>query len=54
MNRPRETGRPLRVVVADDQASVREGLSLMLDLLPDIDVVGSAAEDGKYSTWWPS
>ncbi|MEV6010634.1 response regulator transcription factor [Streptomyces sp. NPDC051976] len=33
----------LRVVVADDQASVREGLVLMLDLLPDIDVVGSAA-----------
>jgi DNA-binding NarL/FixJ family response regulator len=31
------------VVVADDQASVREGLVLMLDLLPDIDVVGSAA-----------
>ncbi|WP_405870646.1 response regulator [Streptomyces sp. NBC_00005] len=37
------TARPLRVVVADDQASVREGLVLMLDLLPDIDVVGSAA-----------
>ena len=36
-------GRPLRVVVADDQASVREGLVLLLDLLPDIDVVGSAA-----------
>jgi DNA-binding NarL/FixJ family response regulator len=33
---------PLRVIVADDQASVREGLVLMLDLLPDIDVVGSA------------
>ncbi|SEE87303.1 response regulator transcription factor [Streptomyces sp. Ag109_O5-10] len=35
--------RPLRVVVADDQASVREGLVLILDLLPDIDVVASAA-----------
>jgi len=35
--------KPLRVVVADDQASVREGLVLMLDLLPDIDVVGAAA-----------
>ncbi|GAA1209145.1 response regulator transcription factor [Streptomyces rhizosphaericus] len=35
--------RPLRIVVADDQASVREGLVLMLDLLPDIDVLGSAA-----------
>jgi DNA-binding NarL/FixJ family response regulator len=33
----------LRVVVADDQASVREGLVLLLDLLPDIEVVGSAA-----------
>jgi len=38
--------RPLRVVVADDQATVREGLVLMLDLLPDIDVVASAA-DGR-------
>lgn len=37
------TPRPLRVVVADDQASVREGLVLLLDLLPDIDVVGSAS-----------
>jgi DNA-binding NarL/FixJ family response regulator len=34
---------PLRIVVADDQASVREGLSIMLGLLPDIDVVGAAA-----------
>ncbi len=33
----------LRIVVADDQASVREGLAVMLGLLPDIDVVGSAA-----------
>jgi DNA-binding NarL/FixJ family response regulator len=42
------TGEPrpaatLRIVVADDQASVREGLVVLLDLLPDIDVVGSAA-----------
>lgn len=35
--------RPLRVVVADDQATVREGLVLMLGLLPDIDIVGSAS-----------
>jgi DNA-binding NarL/FixJ family response regulator len=34
---------PLRIVIADDQASVREGLVLLLGLLPDIDVVGSAA-----------
>jgi DNA-binding NarL/FixJ family response regulator len=33
---------PLRIVVADDQASVREGLVLLLGLLPDIDVVGAA------------
>lgn len=39
---------PLRVIVADDQASVREGLVLMLDLLPDIEVVGSAA-DGQQA-----
>jgi DNA-binding NarL/FixJ family response regulator len=39
--------RALRVVVADDQASVREGLALMLDLLPDIDVVGTAANGAE-------
>jgi DNA-binding NarL/FixJ family response regulator len=38
----------LRIVVADDQASVREGLVVLLDLLPDIDVVGSAA-DGEQA-----
>ena len=40
--------RPLRVIVADDQAAVREGLVLMLDLLPGIDVVASAA-DGQQA-----
>ena len=33
----------LRIIVADDQASVREGLVVLLDLLPDIDVVAAAA-----------
>ncbi len=33
----------LRIVVADDQASVREGLVLLLGLLPEIEVIGSAA-----------
>ncbi|MGH3191650.1 MAG: response regulator transcription factor [Streptosporangiaceae bacterium] len=33
----------LRVVVADDQASVREGLVLLLGLIPDIEVVAAAA-----------
>ncbi|MEU8972303.1 response regulator transcription factor [Streptomyces monashensis] len=44
MSTPAE--RPLRVVVADDQATVREGLVLMLGLLPDIDIVASAS-DGR-------
>jgi DNA-binding NarL/FixJ family response regulator len=39
----RPADRPLRIVVADDQASVREGLVLLLDGLPDIEVVGAAA-----------
>ena len=34
---------PLRVVVADDQASVREGLAALLGLLPDVEVVATAA-----------
>jgi DNA-binding NarL/FixJ family response regulator len=34
---------PLRIVIADDQASVREGLVVLLGLLPEIEVVGSAA-----------
>ncbi|WP_371619325.1 response regulator [Streptomyces sp. NBC_00454] len=34
---------PLRVVVADDQATIREGLAIMLDLLEDIRVVATAA-----------
>jgi DNA-binding NarL/FixJ family response regulator len=37
---------PLRIVIADDQASVREGLVLLLGGLPDIEVVG-AAGDGE-------
>jgi DNA-binding NarL/FixJ family response regulator len=36
----------IRVVVADDQTAVREGLALLLDLLDDVTVVG-AAGDGE-------
>jgi DNA-binding NarL/FixJ family response regulator len=43
-----ETARPLRIVIADDQASVREGLVLLLGGLPDIEVVGAAA-DGQQA-----
>jgi DNA-binding NarL/FixJ family response regulator len=45
---PRSGDAPLRVVIADDQASVREGLVLLLSALPDIDVVASAA-DGEQA-----
>jgi DNA-binding NarL/FixJ family response regulator len=34
----------IRVLVADDQRVVREGLEMLLRLLPGIDVVGSAAD----------
>jgi DNA-binding NarL/FixJ family response regulator len=45
---PEAAGAPLRIVIADDQASVREGLVLLLDGLPGIDVVGAAA-DGEQA-----
>jgi DNA-binding NarL/FixJ family response regulator len=41
-------GAPLRIVIADDQASVRQGLVLLLDGLPEIEVVGAAA-DGEQA-----
>jgi DNA-binding NarL/FixJ family response regulator len=34
----------IRVVVADDQTAVREGLVLLLELLDDVEVVGAAAD----------
>ncbi len=37
---------PIRVLIADDQRVVREGLTMVLGLLPDVDVVG-AASDGR-------
>ena len=36
--------RAIRVVVADDQTAVREGLVVLLDLLDDVEVVGAAAD----------
>ena len=38
---------PLRVLVVDDQQIVREGLVTVLDLLPDVSVVGSAANGAE-------
>ncbi|MFJ9430324.1 response regulator [Streptomyces sp. NPDC101490] len=51
-SRPETPGREnadvpaLRVVVADDQAVVREGIVMLLGLLPGVEVVG-AARDGE-------
>jgi DNA-binding NarL/FixJ family response regulator len=40
---------PVRVIVVDDQSLVREGLAIILDAHPDIDVVGQAG-DGYEAT----
>ncbi len=37
-------GRAVRVVVADDQTVVREGIATLLGLLPGLEVVGAAAD----------
>ncbi|HEY3872815.1 MAG TPA: response regulator transcription factor [Actinocrinis sp.] len=44
MNDDSPAAAPLRIIVADDQASVREGLVLLLGGLPGIEVVASAAD----------
>ena len=38
---------PVRVLIADDQRVVREGLALVLGLLPDVDVVGAACDGAE-------
>jgi DNA-binding NarL/FixJ family response regulator len=40
------TATPIRVLTADDQRVVREGLALLLGLMPGVEVVG-AARDGR-------
>ncbi|GAA3375341.1 response regulator transcription factor [Streptomyces racemochromogenes] len=40
-------GAPIRVVVADDQTVVREGLVLLLGLLPGTEVVAAAADGAE-------
>jgi DNA-binding NarL/FixJ family response regulator len=37
----------IRVLVADDQRVVREGLTMVLGLLPDVEVVGAAADGNE-------
>lgn len=41
-------GESIRVLVADDQAAVREGLATLLDLTPGIEVIGEA-RDGEQA-----
>jgi DNA-binding NarL/FixJ family response regulator len=43
-----ENGEPIRVLLADDQRVVREGLTLILDLLEDVEVL-DAASDGQQA-----
>ncbi|MEU3461890.1 response regulator transcription factor [Streptomyces sp. NPDC006733] len=47
MSEPTEKPQRLRVVVADDQAAVREPLAAVLALAEDIDVVASAADGSQ-------
>lgn len=41
---PAETAQSIRVLVADDQKVVRDGVSTLLSLLPGIEVVGTAVD----------
>ena len=40
-------GAPIRVLIADDQRVVREGLALVLGLLRDVEVVGAASDGAE-------
>jgi DNA-binding NarL/FixJ family response regulator len=40
--------RPVRILIADDQRATRQGLAALLNLSPDVNVVGEAA-DGQES-----
>ncbi|MFC0681236.1 response regulator [Lysobacter korlensis] len=42
------TGKPVRVVLVDDQTLVRQGLRSLLSLTPEVEVVGEAA-DGRQA-----
>ncbi|WP_055698536.1 MULTISPECIES: response regulator transcription factor [Streptomyces] len=50
MSEQPEKQQQLRVVVADDQAAVREPLAAVLALVEDIDVVAAAANGGEVLT----
>jgi DNA-binding NarL/FixJ family response regulator len=44
------SAKPIRVLAADDQRVVREGLVLLLGLLPGVEVVGTAADGEEAVT----
>lgn len=41
---PGVSGEAISVVIVDDQRVVREGLSMVLGLMPDVEIVGSASD----------
>ena len=43
----------VRVLVADDQAAIRAGLSMILDSAPDIEVVAQAGDGLAAVSRWP-
>jgi len=42
----------IRIVGADDQGIVRDGLRAALGNRPDLEVVGEAATGNEGSPWW--
>ena len=44
------TGERTRVLIADDQALVRRGFRMILEIEPDLEVVGEAADGDRP---WP-
>lgn len=47
-DKPIKQSEPIRVLVVDDHSIIRKGIRAVLDLVPDIDLVGEA-EDGKQA-----
>jgi NarL family two-component system response regulator LiaR len=47
-DKPTQKDKPIRVLVVDDHAIIRKGVKAVLDLVPDIELVGEA-ENGKQA-----